>query len=238
MSGNGLREQELHVSAAVIRPLERFQIPEVLRFLHEERVPLAGCTASLAHATICHDASTTPQVLVLVATQRDEVCGAAVLVISRTAYWRRIWLRHPLAFCEIVVRRLTKEASLAGQAMLRALQGRETIAATNSGMLKVSQTDQRQHMIDAEGQRRWQESSPEIAKLEYIAVGSNFRRQRIGANLLTTALKLLETRGVKRLDSQISPENTRSILLHKMLGAALFKGQSTVVASFDIGRRQ
>jgi len=164
----------------------------------ELNVALAGATWKALHQAVCRDAVKRPDLVVLLATCDNVMCGLVVSIIHWHRYWRHFLLRHPLLGAAILLHRLVRRR----QALMgHVASGHQGPGFPAEGFAEASEAF-------------WQQSSPEIAKIAFVGVLPAWRGRGIAGRLYEQLSRDLAERGVRRVDARIDQGNLSSIRLH------------------------
>jgi GNAT superfamily N-acetyltransferase len=182
------------------RLLRQDDLPEILSLLEEVRPEIAGLTTRTIYATICQKALIDERVVFVVAEGHGKLKGFAIAIIDRNCFWASFLCKHPLLALRIALRRFL----------------RLTIVGRTKEVPDPKQLEIIEKCILSPPSDRswWKDSSPQIAKGLFIAVHKKHQSKGIGRELLRYRDKVLEDRGVKRVDG--------IILMHRIPSVKLF----------------
>jgi len=193
------------MGAVNVRTVERRDRRAFCRLLDEFKPRIAGLRSPLTYRAVFSDAFTSPHIVIVVATDGDELVGFSVAAIDWNRYQRRFPFRHPLAAMASLAKRLVDRLRVA----LRRSGGApgdggdgDPIGSAAGGAIA----------------RSWRESSPDIAKVIYTGVARGTRHRGVAYAMAVHRMRLLGERGVRRIDAIVWANNTAAIRLNERLG--------------------
>jgi GNAT superfamily N-acetyltransferase len=186
--------------------------------MEQAAFPISGLSSRSLYRALCRDALTDDRIMIGVALC-GSIAGFLIIIVDWWQYWAAFSRRHPLLAVMMLKRRLFKARrshfsgkSLACEQQVPICQGAR---GASSG-------------------RRWSDSSACIAKGVFIHIDPTYRRRGISVQLYKYLFNLLASRGVKRIDARVEPENSSALLMHVRLGFHLEKAGNSMFATLDL----
>ncbi len=179
--------------------LAKDEIPALLELLAKQKVSFAGYAGVSMHKLMCSDALRQTGVVCLVVRIKGGLAGYVFALIGPQAYWRNLCWRRPVLFARILLAKMRKGVN--GVAHPPALP---------------EELMHRMHLED--GKESWKDSSPELAKVQFIGVRAECEGMGLGGLLYRACFTELKRRGVKRVDAHVDAANVRSLWLHVNTG--------------------
>jgi GNAT superfamily N-acetyltransferase len=203
--------------------LGKDDIPQTLRLMEEIKPNICGVHSKSMYRTILKNALRDPRNVFVITKIDSEIVGFYFVVVDRDK-WRESFIAlHPLILTKTVLAKINW--------FFRKTVTKEN---RNSGKIKPDCPVEDKVIRPEVSNRNWKDSSPEIAKLLYIAVKKEYHGKRIGKSMSQYAFKILKERGVNRIDAQILFHNKQSIYLKYKLGFNIFTDVDFLFATRDI----
>src|SRR5262245_62006906 len=178
-------------SIPVIQKIRGGHVGSASRLLTRLAVAFAGVQSRSLSRAVCRASVRDGRPLMLVASRGDDVFGLAIAVVDHVRFWRSFFTRHPLQALYVGWKRSGRGASDAG-----AIGGGPHPLSTPS----------------------WGDTGPAIAKVLFIGVAPEDRREGCGQRLYAELFRQLKSAGVARIDARIDLDNHASIQLHEATG--------------------
>jgi ribosomal protein S18 acetylase RimI-like enzyme len=182
-------------------------------------IVVAGTRAGSMYGAICRDAIRNRGAVVDVAAGGADLCGLVVAMIEWRRYWRRFALRRPLLAAAMCLRRF-RGACGAGPAAPQ-------VHAPDFAALAP-------YLSQESPGFRWEDSSPQIAKVLFVGVLPQYRGQGIAARLYRALFDELRQREVNCLHCRIACDNLASVRLHHRLGWQITLAEHILYATFAL----
>lgn len=174
------------------------------RLLVRLAVAFAGVASPSLSEAICKESIRRGSPLILVVASRgDDVFGLAIAVRDHARFWKSFLVRHPLQALRVGWRRT---------GMARHEHG---IGGGHHPALTPS----------------WSDAGPEIAKVLFIGVAPEDRREGCGQRLYAELFRHLRESGATRIDARIDIDNHASIRLHEATGWSVWRDGSSAFAT-------
>lgn len=216
-------ETERRIDVPVYRMLEKGDVNSLLKLMEEIKPNIGGSRDLLLYRALCYDALLNPRVVFTVGEVQTRIIAFYFAVIDRNRWRISFMFRHPLIVTKMVIKRALKKLS-------KLLKTPDS----NTGSLEHLNPDISTYATPDITNKSWNDSSPQIAKLLYIAVKENHRGKDIAKEMWEYALKVLAERGVRRVDTEILLKNEPSIRLHYGLGFNIYRQGSALFVTKDL----
>jgi GNAT superfamily N-acetyltransferase len=192
------------VECRLLRTTDR---EEAVALMLRTGVHFAGTRSLRVLRAVTADAARgSAHVRIALALVHDVPRGLVVSFIQRSLYWRTFAVRHPVAAVEMTGRRLAR--------MLR-----RRLSQSARPQAPSSRAQQARRLVEDRivtgGIDSWHDESPSIAKVMYVAVDPDYRKDRIGTTLYRWFFRDLATAGFARCDACVSSENLAALTLHR-----------------------
>lgn len=175
------------------------------RLLTRLAVAFAGVISPSLSESLCRESVRTGNPLILTAMRGEAVFGMAIAVTDHGRFWRRFFLRHPLHALGVIWQR----AGFVPEPEDDAVGGGHHPVATPS----------------------WSDAGPDIAKVLFIGVAPEDRREGCGQRLYAELFRRLRDKGAKRIDARIDIDNHASIRLHEATGWSVWRDGTSAFAT-------
>jgi ribosomal protein S18 acetylase RimI-like enzyme len=139
----------------------------------------------------------------LVASRGDEVFALAIAVVDHVRFWKTFFTRHPLHALHVGWKRSGRGVD---------------DAAIGGGPHPLSSPS-------------WADTGPAIAKVLFIGVAPEDRREGCGQRLYAELFRHLREAGVARIDARIDLDNHASIRLHEATGWSVWRDGPSAFAT-------
>jgi len=166
-------------------------------------VAFAGVNSPSLSGAICRESVRRGNPLILAAGRGDEVFGLAIAVRDHVRFWRGFFARHPFHALRVGWHRSAAEP--AGDVV-------------GGGWHPVATPS-------------WEDSGPDIAKVLFIGVAPEDRREGCGQRLYAELFRHLRDDGATRIDARIALDNHASIGLHEATGWSVWRDGTTAFAT-------
>ncbi len=159
---------------------------------------------------------------ILVCSSGSELAGYVIAIADWREFWMGFVLRHPLIGARILIARL---------------RGQESRGRAQVDLPAAPRDDPTLGGWPVDDGRRWEDSSPQVAKVVHVGVDPRFRGSGIGSSLYYSLMKRLLGSDVNRLDAYIDLPNTASVRLHIATGWQVKRLADGYFASVDLSSR-
>jgi ribosomal protein S18 acetylase RimI-like enzyme len=204
------------------RMIRKDDIDGVLILMDELKPNIGGSRDPSLYRALCQEALIDERVIVLVCEEQSQIIGFYLAVTDRNR-WRMSFLcRHPGIVAKMIVTRAFAKL----QQLLRSAQPQDTI--------EHDAQDISMYITPTAAGRLWGESSPHIAKLMFLGVGTRHRRKQVARGLLRSMISVLAERGIRRADAIILLHNMPSIHLVHPFGFKLHREGGHLFGTKDI----
>lgn len=205
-------------AAIKIRTFKAGDINDVSNVMAQTQAAIQGLSFRVFYYALCKDALKNEKVVLAVAQDQGRIIGFALAIFNIKEYWKDFLYTHPILTMNVCVRKLLKKI------ISRNKTNKDV--EINAWLLP--------QISELPSGRRWQESSPSIAKIKHIGVLPAYRGKGAGKQLYYYLFEELAKRGVTRIDANIPLDNYPSIKLHLSTGWSLEKTADNFFATIDL----
>lgn len=199
----------------LFRPGDRSRLRRLLDVFKPE---IAGLRSGRLYEALARDAISNRDLVVIVAVKGSSLIGFNMTVIGRRRFIRRFVLRHPLLSLRIIAAKalnLRPKPSAEAPAQPLSFDAiRPVLSPEDSG-------------------RSWKDASPDIAKILWTGVREEHRGRRVSSGIGAYLLRVLKSRGVRRVDVLVDPRNLPSVRLTRALGFRMERRGAWIFGSLD-----
>jgi ribosomal protein S18 acetylase RimI-like enzyme len=220
MSNNKIVTKE---EKPIFRLIEKRDLKNTMKLMAEIRPNISGTHSCLLYNTICTDALFDKKIVFIVTEYKLDIIGFYFVVLDRDRWRTSFIFRHPFIGFIILLNRIFNELKNVFKIHNNNLQCDLVYIHEIKGLVKPEIVN-----------RSWNDSSPQIAKLLYVAVNKTYRGGKIAHKMWKYALEVLKERGISRIDTQILLDNISSIKLHYGLGFDIYIKGHSLFATRDL----
>jgi len=216
------------METSVLRPPPRYRLfhpedlPQLEELFNSFKPRIAGLRSPRLYRALGRDAVSNRDIIIIVAEEGSSLIGFNITVVGRRRFIRNFILKHPLLSLRIAV--------------AKALQPRRTPDAERPAV-PFPPGEDRSFPSPGIFARSWKDSSSEIAKILWTGVRESHRRRRVSSGIGAHLLRVLEDRGVKRVDVLVEPRNRPSVRLTRGLGFRTERRGEWLFGTLDFGTR-
>jgi ribosomal protein S18 acetylase RimI-like enzyme len=165
------------------------------------------------HALVASDAARGDRcVLALIARIGGTPAGFVVATMDTRSYWRAALRRRPAALLAVIAARLAQRRH-------RTRPSGDTPRSHTASVPAVSPP----LAPAATAPLQWSVDAPDLAKIGFIGVLPEFRRQGVGEALYRALFDAAASRGGRAVLARIAADNVASLWLHHAAGWDLFR---------------
>ena len=171
----------------------------IISLMQELKVPIGGCYNHDIYKSFYNFSKKNKDVIIVVADYGKLLVGLSITIIDWKKFWREFCKKNIFVFFKIVIKKIKT-------AWNYNINKSKKLSNEKSNDISM-------YLSNKKTDRSWNDSSPLIAKVLYVAVKKDYRKHGIGKGLYDFRMQVLKERGVKRLDSKINRQNIAPIKL-------------------------
>ena len=202
----------------VYRLLEEKDTTQIIKFIEKIKPPILGLKTKEIYHKLCHYVHRTDRVVFCIALLSDRIVGFSITTIDYYRFWIEFLIHNPAILVEVIKNKIIEEFK----------------PVRFSKMQNVNM-DISPYLSQNTNNRSWRDSSSSIAKVLYIAVDKEFRKQGIASGLYKFRHNVLKNLGVKRIDGKINQQNFVPIkLAHSERRTIIKEKNGMLFTTFDL----